>query len=89
VPILIRLLRQAAEAMHAKVRDHSSRTSECRGNDRWVQKYGAPVEVEKQDLERGTYQRPELYGQPPEMGVNYDAERERPSPPIPPEATSR
>jgi hypothetical protein len=49
-------------------------------NDKWVQMRGAPVEVEKQDLEKGTYQHPELYGQPPEMGMNYDAERERPSP---------
>ena len=48
-------------------------------NDLWVQKRGAPVEVEKQDLEKGTYQHPELYGQPPEVGMNYDAERERQS----------
>ena len=33
-------------------------------NDRWVQQHGAPIEVEKQDLEKGTYQHPELYGQP-------------------------
>ena len=50
-------------------------------NDRWVQQRGAPVEVEKQDLEKGTYQHPELYGQPPEKGMNFDAKRERPSPP--------
>lgn len=49
-------------------------------NDRWVQKRGAPIEVEKRDRERGTYQHPELYGQPPETGMNYDAERERPCP---------
>jgi hypothetical protein len=42
-------------------------------NDRYVQQRGAPVEVEKQDLERGTYQHPDLYGQPPEKGMNYDA----------------
>lgn len=33
-------------------------------NDRWVRRYGAPIEVEKQDLERGTIQHPELYGAP-------------------------
>ena len=46
-------------------------------NDRWVQQRGAPVEVEKQDLEKGTYQHPELYAQPPEKGMNYDATRDR------------
>jgi hypothetical protein len=45
-------------------------------NDRWVQERGAPVEIEKQDLERGTYQHPELYGQPVEKGMNYDATHE-------------
>ena len=42
-------------------------------NDRWVQTYGAPVEIEKLGLEKGTYQHPELYGQSPESGLNYDA----------------
>jgi len=49
-------------------------------NDRWVQQCGAPVEVEKQGLEKGTYQHPELYGQPPEKGRDYDAQRRDPSP---------
>jgi hypothetical protein len=49
-------------------------------NDRWVQQRGAPVEVEKQGIEKGTYQHPELYGQPPEKGVNYSATRHRPEP---------
>lgn len=40
-------------------------------NDRWVQQRGAPVEIEKEDFERGTYQHPELYGQPPEKGIFY------------------
>lgn len=44
-------------------------------NDRWVQRRGAAVEVEKQGLEKGTYQHPELYGQPKEKGMNYHAER--------------
>jgi len=29
------------------------------------------VQVEKQGLERGKYQRPELYGMPKEMGMDY------------------
>ena len=49
-------------------------------NDLRMRLHGAPVEVEKQDLERGTYQHTELYGQPAEMGINYRAEHERPSP---------
>jgi hypothetical protein len=40
-------------------------------NDRWVQSNGAPVETEKVEREKGTYQHPELYGQPPEKGVTY------------------
>ncbi len=40
-------------------------------NDRWVQQHGAPVELDKQDHEKGTYQHPGLYGQPPEKGMNY------------------
>lgn len=41
-------------------------------NDRWVQKYGAPVQPEKEGRERGKYQHPDLFGQPPEKGMNYD-----------------
>lgn len=33
-------------------------------NDRWMQSRSAPVEVEKPVSERGTYLRPELFGQP-------------------------
>ncbi len=44
-------------------------------NDRWVQRNGAPVEVLKQGHEAGTYQRPELYGQPAEKGMDYDTRR--------------
>lgn len=40
-------------------------------NDRWMQKYGAPVEQEKAEYERGKYQHPELYGLPPEMGMTF------------------
>ncbi len=46
-------------------------------SDRWVKKRGAPVEIEKQGLEKGTYQHPELYGQPAEKGMNYNATRDR------------
>jgi hypothetical protein len=52
-------------------------------NDRYVQKHGAPVEVEKQAPEKGTYQHPELYGQPPEKGVRYEATHRHPEPAIP------
>ncbi|MCC6358985.1 MAG: hypothetical protein IT450_09590 [Phycisphaerales bacterium] len=44
-------------------------------NDLRMRLHGAPVEPEKADPERGKYQHPEYYGQPPEMGVDYDAER--------------
>jgi hypothetical protein len=50
------------------------------GNERSIQTLAMPVEVEKQDLEKGTYQHPELYGQPPEKGMNYHASRVRPGP---------
>lgn len=40
-------------------------------NDRWVQKHGAPSVTIKPEGERGKYQRPELYGQPPEMGNDH------------------
>lgn len=50
-------------------------------NDRWVRQYGAPVEVEKDGFERGTYLHPELYGQPPEKALNY-----RPTPAAQPTA---
>ncbi len=40
-------------------------------NDRWAQKRGAPVEADKQGPERGKYQHPDLYGMPPEMGMDY------------------
>lgn len=40
-------------------------------NDRWMQQRGAPVEVEKEGLERGKYQHPEFYGLPPERGMNF------------------
>jgi len=44
-------------------------------NDRWVQEYGAPIEVEKVGREMGRYQHPELYGKPASMGMNYDPKR--------------
>jgi hypothetical protein len=42
-------------------------------NDPWVRTYGAPVEVMKPENERGKYQRPELYGMPAEMGIDFKA----------------
>lgn len=39
-------------------------------NDLWNRKYGAPVEVEKPERERGKYQHPELYGAPVTMKMN-------------------
>jgi hypothetical protein len=49
-------------------------------NDLWIQRRGAPVEIDKQGVEKGTYQRPELYGLPAEKGVDYDPARNRPKP---------
>jgi hypothetical protein len=43
---------------------------EATRSDRWVQTYGAPEQVEKTPHERGRYQNPELYGQPPEAGIH-------------------
>jgi hypothetical protein len=43
-------------------------------NDLWVRKHGAPVQVEKQGLETGKYQHPELYGMPKENGVHHAPE---------------
>ena len=40
-------------------------------NDRFVQRYGAPVEQVKGPELRGRYLGPELYGQPLERGVQY------------------
>lgn len=51
-------------------------------NDLRMRRQGAPVEREKTGPERGKYQHPEYYGQPPELGMDYDAERERSSPAV-------
>ncbi len=51
-------------------------------NDRWVQKHGAPVEVDKEGLEKGTYQHPELYGLGAERGMSFGREQ-RQAPPTP------
>jgi hypothetical protein len=37
---------------------------------------GVPAVVAKQGLEKGMYERPELYGLSAEKGMNYHAERE-------------
>ncbi|MFM9994238.1 MAG: hypothetical protein ACKVU4_00390 [Phycisphaerales bacterium] len=44
-------------------------------NDLRLRVHGAPVEDEKMDTERGRYQHPELYGQPPEKGIDSGARR--------------
>ncbi len=38
-------------------------------NDRWLRRYGAPVELAKEAKELGAYQSPELYDQPSEKGI--------------------
>ncbi len=44
-------------------------------NDRWNQLRGtAPVVVKKDAAARGKYQHPELYGQPPEKGVDFQGD---------------
>lgn len=45
-------------------------------NDLWVRTRGAPVEIEKEWPEKGTYQHPEFYAQAKERGMNYSPERE-------------
>ena len=47
-------------------------------NDLWVRTRGAPVEIEKEGREKGTFQHPEFYGQPKERGMNYSSERDSP-----------
>lgn len=49
-------------------------------NDLYVRQYGAPVETEKDEYERGKYQHPELYGQPAEKGIDYRIKPEQPNP---------
>lgn len=45
-------------------------------NDPWVQAHPIKVEYFKEGTERGKYQHPELYGQPKELGMDYDPVRE-------------
>jgi len=47
-------------------------------NDLWVRRYGAPVEMQKEGLEKGTYQHPELYGVPPQTSTEFPIEPEQP-----------
>jgi hypothetical protein len=47
-------------------------------NDKWVKRYGAPVEQDKQGLERGTYQHPELYGKPIKLDLEKVREDKKP-----------
>jgi hypothetical protein len=52
-------------------------------NDAWVRAYGAPVEVEKQGVERGAYQHPELFGQPEERAMRRREQAATPAPEAP------
>ncbi len=38
--------------------------------DRWANAHRIPVEVEKEELDRGLYLHPELYGEPEEKGIH-------------------
>jgi hypothetical protein len=40
-------------------------------SDPYIERYGAPVEMEKPEGEKGTYIFPELYDQPEELSLNY------------------
>ena len=53
-------------------------------NDLWVRSRGAPVELDKTGPERGTYQAPDLYGQPEERSTLWVATH-----PAPDQAASR
>lgn len=44
-------------------------------NDLWMRTHGAAVEEEKLGLNKGTYQHPDLYGQPAELGSDFVAAR--------------
>lgn len=47
-------------------------------NDPWLQQRGAPVEQDKDEAERGTYQHPELYGMPADQGPHVPAPQDLP-----------
>lgn len=48
---------------------------EAARNDAWARAAGAPVELDKPPTERGTYQHPEVYGQPETLGTGYRLRR--------------
>jgi len=50
-------------------------------NDLWVRANKPRDTAEKQGAERGKYQQPELYGAPPEMGMNYRPKQDEPRQP--------
>ncbi len=45
---------------------------EATRNDAYVRTYGAPVEIEKPERERGRYLHPELFGRPRQMGIHHN-----------------
>lgn len=72
--MLVKVAREIRDN-RSKIRTNVPRTKvswrvEAVRNDAWIRAYGAPSEVEKQGIERGTYQHPELYGAPAEEGMD-------------------
>jgi hypothetical protein len=51
--------------------------------DAWANAHRIVVEEDKPSAERGTYQYPEPYGQPPEMGLHYRPQPQRTAAPEP------
>jgi hypothetical protein len=51
--------------------------------DPWAQANRIPVEVDKPADERGTYLYPELYGQPEELGLDYQRNQGWEEPTVP------
>lgn len=52
-------------------------------NDLYVRTKGAAVEIQKEGTEKGTYQHPDLYGQPAAKSMNYLPTPKRPEPIVP------
>jgi len=82
------LLVEAVNELHAKVTEKDTEIAELRARlgklealvgELTQHARDMPLEVEMQSPKKGTYQHPEFYGQPPEKGMNYDAERVRPA----------
>lgn len=57
-------------------------------NDRFVQRFGAPIEVEKEAAVRGRYIHPALYDQPIEKAMFFHPSTQTPEPESGPEVIS-